>query len=185
VTCVELIWYEWETAKWDAELLERVWNLTVPLWSSEEPLWPMNEAVIGKLRMKSVPWQTDNLFRLYAVTSVFRSSSLILSSVFETTWLDNFATISILLVGNTKAQTPLIRFVVDLLSTFQLFDKSTTNPKHLDMSRCCGFVVNSTTNRNNGVWLSTCPQVEMLYKQSTTLGHVVQLVVQQIEQVEF
>jgi hypothetical protein len=28
----------------------------------------------------------------------------------------------------------------------QLFSKSTTNPQHLDMSRCCGFVVDSTTN---------------------------------------
>ena len=36
----------------------------------------------------------------------------------------------------------------------------TTNPQHLDMSRCCGFVVQqfrvhnkSTTNRSNGVWI--------------------------------
>jgi hypothetical protein len=31
-------------------------------------------------------------------------------------------------------------------TTFRLFDKSTTNPQHLDMSRCYGFVVDSTTN---------------------------------------
>jgi hypothetical protein len=63
----------------------------------------------------------------------------------------------------------------------QLFDESTTNQQHFDMSRCCGFVVDSTTNRINGVWLSTCPQqMEKLYNKSTTLRQVVQLVVQQI-----
>jgi len=68
-----------------------------------------------------------------------------------------------------------IRFVVDLLYN-KLYNKSTTNPQqiescttnpqHLDMSRCCGFVVDarfvvdllysllynkSTTNRISGV----------------------------------
>jgi hypothetical protein len=43
-----------------------------------------------------------------------------------------------------------------------------TNPQHLDMSRCCGLVVDSTANRNSGVWLSTCPQqIEKLYNKST------------------
>jgi hypothetical protein len=65
----------------------------------------------------------------------------------------------------TKAQTPLVQFVVDLsynklyskstanpqlfyksTTNRQLFDKSTTNPQHLDMSRCFGFVVDSTAN---------------------------------------
>jgi len=41
--------------------------------------------------------------------------------------------------GLTKAQTPLIRFVVDL-SYDKPYNKSTTNPQPLDMSRC-------TTNR--------------------------------------
>ena len=72
--------------------------------------------------------------------------------------------------GGRNAQTPLIRFVVDLLYNKlynkQIHNKSTTNrspttnPQHLDMSRCCGFVVQqfrvhnkSATNRSNGVWI--------------------------------
>jgi hypothetical protein len=31
-------------------------------------------------------------------------------------------------------------------TTYRLVDKSKTNPQHLDMSRCCGFAVHSTTN---------------------------------------
>jgi len=61
-----------------------------------------------------------------------------------------------------EAQTPLIQFVVDLLHN-KLYNKSkanpqqtynesrtnrnsTPNPQHLDMSRCCGFIVDSTVN---------------------------------------
>jgi hypothetical protein len=63
----------------------------------------------------------------------------------------------------------------------QLFDFS-TNPQHFDMSSCCGFVVDSTTNRSSGVWFSTRPQqVEKLcYKSKSCTTNP-----QQIEQVEF
>jgi hypothetical protein len=69
--------------------------------------------------------------------------------------LNSITIIAMTEAKTVKAQTPLVRFVVDLHTTnSQLFDKSTTNPQlfeksttlsqHLDMSRCCGFVVNST-----------------------------------------
>jgi hypothetical protein len=60
-----------------------------------------------------------------------------------------------LLQSTTKAQTPLVRFVVQQLeqqihnkstANSRLFNKFTTNPQHLDMSRCCGFDVDSTKN---------------------------------------
>ena len=69
--------------------------------------------------------------------------------------------------ATNRIQTPLLRFVVDLLWTRNC---CTTNPQHLDMSRCCGFVVGdrfvvdllynllynkSTTNRISGVWAIT------------------------------
>jgi hypothetical protein len=44
-------------------------------------------------------------------------------------------------LNEPNAQTPLVRFVVDLL-----YSKSTTNPQHLDMSRCFRFVMDSTTS---------------------------------------
>jgi hypothetical protein len=105
-----------------------------------------------------------------------------------------------ILLAGIIAQTPLVRFVVDLLYnklhsnsttnpqqthnksiTFRLFDKSTTS-RHITMLRiCCGLDNKSTTNRSIGVWLSTCPQqVKKLYNKSATLRQVVQLVVQQI-----
>jgi hypothetical protein len=86
----------------------------------------------------------------------------------------------------------------------QLVDKSTTNPQHLEMSRCCGFVVDSTTNpqqmgtveygfrlvQNKSKSCTTNPL--QIHNESTTLRQVVQLVYhksttnpQQIEQVEF
>ena len=74
----------------------------------------------------------------------------------------------------TYAQTPLIRFVVDLLYN-KLYNKSTTNRspttnrQHLDMSRCCEFVVQqirvhnkSTTNRSNGVWILRSEEMQRL-----------------------
>jgi hypothetical protein len=61
-----------------------------------------------------------------------------------------------------KAQTPLVKPTANP-------HKSTTNPQHLDMSKCCGFVVDSTTN---------VQQIEKLYNKSTANP-------QQIEQVEF
>jgi hypothetical protein len=66
-------------------------------------------------------------------------------------------------------------------SNLQLFDKITTF-RHVEMLWiCCGVNNKSTTNRNNGVWLSTCPQqVEKLYNKSTALRQVVQPDAQQI-----
>ena len=58
-----------------------------------------------------------------------------------------------------KAQSPFIRFVVDLLYNC-LYNRSTENPQHLDMLWiCCGLIQQihnkSTANRNSGVWIST------------------------------
>jgi hypothetical protein len=110
------------------------------------------------------------------------------------------------MLNNTQAQTPLVRFVVDLLynklysnnkstTNPQLFDKSTTNPQHLDMSRCCGFVVDSTAipqqiesveygsrlvyNKSKSCTTNR-KAVQQIHSKSTTLRKVVQLVVQQI-----
>jgi len=59
-----------------------------------------------------------------------------------------------------RIQTPLLRFVVDLLWTRNC---CTTNPQHLDMSRCCGFVVGDRF------------VVDLLYNISICRGFVVDL----------
>jgi hypothetical protein len=40
----------------------------------------------------------------------------------------------------------VVQQILNKSANFRLFDKSTANPLHLDISRWCGFVVDSTTN---------------------------------------
>ena len=73
-------------------------------------------------------------------------------------------------------QTPPIRFVVDLL---EAFDLSTTNPQHLDMSRCCGFVVDGRFVVDL-LWIC-CTAFDLLWIScGFVVDFVVQFVVQQI-----
>jgi hypothetical protein len=75
-----------------------------------------------------------------------------------------------------KAQTPLVRFVVDLLWTYCGFVvESTANPRHLDMSKSCGFVVD--LSKNLGICCGFV--VDLLYTTCCTANP------QQKEQVEF
>jgi hypothetical protein len=64
-------------------------------------------------------------------------------------------------------------------TTFRLFDKYTTNPQHLDMSGCCGFVVDSTTNPHQIKSMEYGFRLVHHKSKSCTLNP------QQIEQVEF
>jgi hypothetical protein len=71
----------------------------------------------------------------------------------------------------------VVQQVVQQIHNF--FDKSTTSRHVKTLWIFCGLNNKSTTNRNNGVLLSTCPQqVEKLCKKSTANP-------QQIEQVEY
>jgi hypothetical protein len=53
-------------------------------------------------------------------------------------------------------------------TTFRLIHNKSTTSRHVKMLWiCCGLNIKSTTNRNSGVWFSTCPQqVEKLYNNS-------------------